>query len=104
MLVLSPYTYRVERIGMRSQNTELKQGMIDGSYKQVIKDRGGEVEQGTWYQRDELSCIYYGIHEAPVFDTPDCRKFVSPYGTRTPMPELHNDMSLAGVDIYGSMA
>jgi hypothetical protein len=86
---------------MRSQNQELHQGSIDGSYKQVIKDRGGVVEQGTWYQRDELSCIYYGIHEAPVMDTPDCRKFVSPYHTSTPMPDLHNNTSMAGVDMYG---
>lgn len=88
----------------RSCNTELEQGMIDGSFKQVIKDRGGVVEQGTWYQRDELSCVLYGIHEAPVFDTPDGGKFVSPYHTATPMPNSHDNMSLSGVDMYGKAA
>jgi hypothetical protein len=77
------------------------QGMVDGSYKQVIKDRGGVVEQGTWYQRDELSCVYYGLHEAPVMDTPDGRKFISPYHTHTPCPEQHNNQSLSGVTMYG---
>lgn len=86
----------------RSANLELKQGMVDGSYKQVIKDRGGDVEQATWYQRDELSCTYYGIHEAPVMDTPDADKFVSPYHTATPCPEMHDNHSLSGVMMYGS--
>jgi hypothetical protein len=85
----------------RSSNRELEQGMVDGSYKQVIKDRGGEVEQGTWYKRDDLSCIYYGIHEAPVMDAPDGGKFVSPYHTETPCPNAHDDHSLAGVMMYG---
>lgn len=85
----------------RSVNDELMQGMADGSYKQVIKDRGGVVEQGTWYQRDDLSCVWYGIHEAPVMDLPDGRKFVSPYHTSTPDPNLHNDKSMYGVTMYG---
>lgn len=82
----------------RSVNTELSQGMIDGKYKQVIKDRGGEVEQTTWYQRDDLDYVYYGISEAPVMDTPDALKFVSPYHTATPHPEKHDNPSLSGVD------
>jgi hypothetical protein len=85
----------------RSANRELEQGMVDGSYKQVIKDRGGEVEQATWYARSDLSCIYYAIHEAPVMDTPDAQKMVSPYHTATPCPELGDDHSMAGVMMYG---
>jgi hypothetical protein len=85
----------------RSANRELEQGSIDGKYKQVIKDRGGVPEQATWYQRDDLSCIYYGIHEAPVMDTPDAQKMVSPYHTATPCPNSHDDHSLAGVMMYG---
>lgn len=85
----------------RSANRELEQGMVDGSYKQVIKDRGGVVEQATWYARDDLSCTYYGIHEAPVMDTPDAQKMVSPYHTATPCPETHDNHSLAGVMMYG---
>jgi hypothetical protein len=85
----------------RSSNRELEQGMVDGSYKQVIKDRGGEVEQATWYARSDLSCIYYAIHEAPVMNTPDAQKMVSPYHTATPCPELGDDHSMAGVMMYG---
>lgn len=85
----------------RSCNVELEQGMIDGKYKQVVKDRGGLVEQGTWYQRDDLSCLYYGIHEAPVMDLPDGGKFVSPCHTATPCPNAHDDHSLSGVLMYG---
>lgn len=86
----------------RSVNRELEQGMVDGRYKQVIKDRGGVVEQGTWYERDDLSWIYYGICEAPVMDTPDGQKCVSPYHTATPAPNPHYDGNLSGVMMYGS--
>jgi hypothetical protein len=85
----------------RSANRELEQGMVDGSYKMVVKDRGGVVEEGTWYKRDDLSCVYYGIIEAPVMDTPDGQKCTPLYHTDTPMPQLHNDLSLSGVTMYG---
>ncbi len=85
----------------RSANRELEQGMVDSKYKQVIKDRGGVVEQGTWYARDELSWIYYGICEAPVMDTPDGQKCTPLYHTDTPCPNPHTDQSMAGVLMYG---
>lgn len=82
----------------RSSNRELEQGSVDGKYKQVIKDRGGVVEQTTWRARDDLSCVYYGIHEAPVMDTPDGMTCVSPYHTATPS---HDEHALASVMNYG---
>lgn len=82
----------------RSCLRELDQGSVDGKYKQIIKDRGGVVEQGTWYARDELSSIYYDLIEVPVMDAPDTQKFVSPYRTATPFPDPHTDLSMAGVD------
>lgn len=85
----------------RSANHELLLGTAEGGYKSVVKDRGGEVEQGTWYMRDDLSCKYYGIHEAPVWDAPDLRKFVPPYHTDTPCPQEHDSHSTAGVDYLG---
>lgn len=48
----------------RSVNTELRQGMTDGSYKQVVKDRGGEVEEGAYDSRRDLSVPVYGIVES----------------------------------------
>lgn len=85
----------------RSANRELEAGMTDGSYKKVIMDRGGVVEAGTWYQRDELSWIWYGICEAPVMDTPDGQKCVQPYHVATPCPNPHTDQSMAGMMMYG---
>ncbi len=85
----------------RSANHELLLGMAEGGYKSVVKDRGGQVEQGTWYMRDDLDYTYYGIHEAPVWDSPDLRKFVPPYHTETPCPQLHDSHSTAGVDYLG---
>lgn len=84
----------------RSANRELEQGMIDGSYKQAVKDRGGQVENATWYHRDELSYIYYGICEAPMFDTPDAQKMVSPYRTVTPNSQSHDNESMEHVLMY----
>lgn len=40
---------------MRSANTELAQGATDGSYKQVVKDRGGVVEMATYDSHRDLS-------------------------------------------------
>lgn len=88
----------------RSANRELEFGMVEGSYKSVIKDRGGEVAQATWNARASLSCIYYGIHEAPVMDTPDAQKMVSPYHTATPCPQLDDhSMSVSGLMTYGGV-
>lgn len=65
----------------RSVNTELHQGSIDGTYKQAVKDRGGEVEHTTNAARADLNCKNYDIHESPVMETPDGRSFISPYHT-----------------------
>ena len=54
----------------RSVNSELEAGMIDGSYKQVIKDRGGDVEPHTWEARATLGNTV-GIYEAPLKHLPD---------------------------------
>ena len=48
----------------------LDQGMVDGSYKQINPDRGGEVEATTEETRKDLSPRLYGITEAVVKTTP----------------------------------
>jgi hypothetical protein len=55
----------------RSCNAELAAGMTDGSFKKVVKDRGGFVEGTTWEHRRQLSVSTYGIVEAPVKTCPD---------------------------------
>lgn len=73
----------------RSAIDELNTGMIDGTYRQVNKDRGGVVEGATYAARRDLDDIWYGIHEAPVKELPDAlpahtQNFVS-------TPEAHTD-------------
>ena len=62
----------------RSCVNELNQGMTDGTYKQVNRDRGGVIEPTTLAARDELNDVYYGIHEIAVKDTPDGLKAATP--------------------------
>ncbi len=76
------------RAQSRSCNAELAQGMaVDGKYKQVVTDRGGLVENGTWEHRKYLSTPLYGIVEADTKEAPDG---VGPirtlYTTDTPTP------------------
>jgi hypothetical protein len=77
------------RAPSRSANAELGQGMTDGSYKQVIKDRGGLVETGAWEQRKQLSTAVYGIVEKPEKECPDMVGPVrTPYTIDTPHPGI----------------
>lgn len=68
----------------RSCNGELELGMVEGSYRLVNRDRGGVVEPTTYAARRDLHDAFHGIHEAPVMETPDGLKTVSPYAVRTP--------------------
>jgi hypothetical protein len=52
-------------------NSELAQGSIDGTYKQVSRDRGGFIEPSTYDARRDLFDLYFGFHEAPVKRLPD---------------------------------
>jgi hypothetical protein len=74
----------------RSCSAELTQGSVDGSYKQVVKDRGGVVESATWESRKELSTAVYGIVELaekmlPATDGGPSRTV---YTTDTPTPGI----------------
>ena len=73
---------------LRSCNNELDQGMTDGSYKMVVKDRGGVVEPLTYENRRDLTDGWYGIHEAPVKMTPDGMRVRTPYCVSAPEPNL----------------
>lgn len=50
----------------RSSNAELHIGATEGTYKRVIRDRGGFVEGTTQKERAPLNDTWYGIHETPV--------------------------------------
>lgn len=45
---------------------ELAEGATDGSYKKIVRDRGGQIDPGTYEQRRDLADVWWGIHEAPV--------------------------------------
>jgi hypothetical protein len=71
----------------RSTTAELHTGTIDGKYKQVIKDRGGEPEVATGEARRSLSIGKYGVVEAARKESPMCLEFTSNYTSETPHPE-----------------
>lgn len=50
----------------RSANADLHLGAVEGSYKTVIRARGGVVEGSTQRARADLDDTWYGIHEAPL--------------------------------------
>ncbi len=72
----------------RSANAELNQGMIDGTYKQVARDRGGVIETTTYANRRDLADIFYGIHETPVKELPDGLPAHTPTFVPTPRAQI----------------
>ena len=72
----------------RSCNSALRTGMIDGTYKQIIKDRGGEPEIATGEARRDLSTGRFGIVEAERKETPMCEEITSDYTTANDHPEV----------------
>jgi len=52
-------------------NAELASGATDGTYKKVVRDRGGiEIDAATYESRRDLHDLYYGIHEKDVKRAP----------------------------------
>ena len=45
----------------RSQNNDLRQGITDGSFKNLTPDRGGVVESGTSIKRQMVLQSQYGV-------------------------------------------
>jgi hypothetical protein len=72
----------------RSYNTNLKQGMVDGSYKFYAPNRGGEVEDTTAQTRQQMSGAWHGFNETPTKILPDGSTFNSPgYYDITPLDD-----------------
>ena len=56
---------------LRSMNAELASGATDGTYKKVVRNRGGlEVDAATQQSREDLHDLYFGIHEKDVKQVP----------------------------------
>jgi hypothetical protein len=73
----------------RSCNSELETGMLDGTYKQVVKDRGGFVEPHTWNARKDAGVRIYGMVEKAEKELPDAvGGFTSRYAVDAPLAEI----------------
>lgn len=70
----------------RALSGDLNEGLTDGSYKKVVRDRGGQVEATTQAVRSDLSDIWFGIHEDPVKHRPDGGAVSTPNFVATPLP------------------
>jgi hypothetical protein len=67
-------------------NADLREGMTDGSYKKVVRNRGGVVEHGFVDSRRDLADVWFGIHEDVSKHLPDGRNAVTPNYIPTPHP------------------
>jgi hypothetical protein len=77
------------RNNLGSCSDDFKLGSVEGSYKTVVKDRGGVVETLTGDSRRDLSVEAYGIVEKLDKELPSGRGlFRSPYATGTPAPGI----------------
>ena len=72
----------------RSANAELAEGLTDGKYKKVIRNRGGVVEATTHLARADLADVWFGIHEAPGKVDPDAHYKQTPNFVPTPAAHL----------------
>jgi hypothetical protein len=45
----------------RSQNQDLRKGILDGSYKSLTPDRGGDVDESTSIKRSMVVPPQYGV-------------------------------------------
>lgn len=57
----------------RSLNHDLDTGMVEGKYKEMVKNRGGGVDPATSLSRQHLHPDRYDITEAHPKVTPDGR-------------------------------
>lgn len=69
----------------RSANAELHEGLTDGAYKKVVRDRGGFPEGTTYQSRRDLADTWYGLHETPVKVSPDGLPLPTPNFVPTPL-------------------
>lgn len=73
----------------RSTRAELNEGMTDGKYKKVVRDRGGFVETSTWKERVDLHPEFYRIFEDDTKVRPDNVTVHTPNSVTTPLPTAY---------------
>lgn len=67
----------------RSMSGNLQEGATDGTYKKIIRERGGFVENTTWEARKDLADVWYGMYEAPVKTNSSGQEVVTPNTVKT---------------------
>jgi len=72
----------------RSMNGDLAEGMSDGKYKKVVRDRGGVIDGATYVNRAALDDLYYGIHESRTKVLPDGTTHSTPDFVVTPQSDM----------------
>lgn len=72
----------------RSMSADLAEGMSDGSYKKVVTDRGGSIDETTYAQREMLDDAHFGIHEAASKVLGDGTIHTTPDYVVTPTPNM----------------
>lgn len=71
---------------------ELDEGLTDGTYKKINRDRGGAVDPATYRARTSLNDVWYGIHETPVKERPDAVAARTPGYVPNPPAHLYFGM------------
>ncbi len=68
--------------GVDNMLQNLYEGASDGSWKKLVRDRGGVVEATTYAERASLSDTWWGIHESRVKTIGDGTAHTTPdYGS-----------------------
>ncbi|MEW1922310.1 hypothetical protein [Streptomyces sp. NPDC088360] len=76
----------------RALSGDLHEGLTDGGYKKIVRDRGGQVESTTHHVRSSLNDTWFGMHEDPLKHTPDGRAVTTPHYVGTPAPLFYPGM------------
>lgn len=71
----------------RSCNSELEEGMTDGTFKKVVMNRGGFPDELTGAVRRQFDDIWHGIHEMNPKIGPDGLTVSTPYYEATEKAE-----------------
>jgi hypothetical protein len=57
---------------------ELRDGASDGSYRKIVRDRGGDVENTTWEERQDMAAVWFGFSEIESKNVGDGSRGITP--------------------------
>ena len=71
---------------------DLADGLTDGAYKKINRDRGGNIDPATYNARRDLNDVWYGVHETAVKQRPDGGPVRTPTYVPNPPARLYLGM------------